>query len=167
VVANVRVKQEGERILLVFEDVPDVVRVLLVQRVHRDIVAGVEVVFLGARTDVLVSRVDDVDAPLVGPAVDKIVNLLEVLVVVDEHRIGQFEVELVCYFEDEIQCQRRVLATSPHHDRVLVLFEPLLGYLDCLLYLVLDPGVIARVLSLSCRVIDVDVLRELRLVRHF
>jgi hypothetical protein len=106
VVPDVRVEQERERLLLVLENVTDVVLVVFVERVDRDVVTGLQPSFLDVLADVLVAGVDNVDTPLVGPALDKVGYLVEVLEVVDKHRRRFLEAELVGNLVYKVKRQR-------------------------------------------------------------
>ena len=66
-VADVRVEEEREGVLLVLEDVSNVVFVVVRKGRHRNLIAGREPVFLGVRADILVAREHEVDTPLIGP----------------------------------------------------------------------------------------------------
>jgi len=129
--------RNGERILLVLEDVANVVLVLLVQRRDRDVVARLQSVFLDVRAHVIVARVDEVDVPLVGPVLDEVGDVVEVLEVVDEDGGRLLVAELFGHLVDEVQRQRGVFAAGPHDGGVLVLLEAQSGHFDCFLDFVL------------------------------
>jgi len=88
VVADVGVEQEREGVLLVLQQVPHVVLVVLRERVDRDVVARFEAVLVDVVADVPVTRPDDVEVPFVGPVLAEVDEFVEVLVVVDEDDRG-------------------------------------------------------------------------------
>ncbi len=160
VVANVGVQQEREGVVLVFEDLPNVVLVVLGEFRDGDIVTGFQTVFVDVTAHVLVAGVHEVDIPLLGPALGEIGDLVEVLVVVDEDRRRLVVSVLLGDLIDEVQRERRVLAAGPHDGGVLVLFETCLCDFDCLLDFVRQPRVIGWIFALAVGVIDVEILWE-------
>jgi hypothetical protein len=71
-----------------------------------DVIAGVETMRVSVITNVLITGIDHIKSPPFGTAIDEVVDLVEVLVMVNEHDRRYIEVELLGHFSNEIQSQR-------------------------------------------------------------
>ena len=93
--------------------------------------------FVDVRANVVVAGVHQFDVPLVGPVLDEVGDVVEVLEVVDEDGGRLLVAVLLGNLVDEVQRQRRVFATCPHDRGIVVLFEAASGDLNRLLDFVL------------------------------
>jgi len=79
-----------------------VVFVVIREGRNRNIVARIEIVFIGIRADVFVASEHEVDIPFVGPVFDEVDDFVEMLVVIDEDGCRLFVAIFFCDLIDEV-----------------------------------------------------------------
>jgi len=84
------------------KDLPNVVFVVIREGRNRNIVARIEIVFIGIRADVFVASEHEVDIPFVGPVFDEVDDFVEMLVVIDEDGCRLFVAIFFCDLIDEV-----------------------------------------------------------------